>query len=133
MLEFIDFFAEWCGPCHAMKPIIEEFEKIYSTKIKFSKIDVDQNQEMASKQFGVDLAGMRAGSAADLVVLDYRSPTPLTAGNLAWHFLFGLNSACVESVMVAGRFVIRNRQPAFGVRDVYEKARQASKKLWAKL
>ena len=91
------------------------------------------NQEMASRQFGVDLAGMHPGSAADFVVLDYRSPTPLSAKNLAWHFVFGLNSACVESVMVAGRFVIRNRQPAFGVRDVYEKAREASRKLWAKL
>jgi len=90
-------------------------------------------QEMASRQFGVDLARLRPGSAADLVVLDYRSPTPITAGNLAWHFLFGMSSACVESVMVAGRFVVRNRQPTFGVRDIYEKARQASQKLWAKL
>ena len=91
------------------------------------------NQEMASKQFGIDLGRMRPGSAADLVVLDYRSPTPLNAANLAWHFMFGLSSASVESVMVAGRFVVRAGQPAFGVRDVYEKARQASKKLWAKL
>lgn len=91
------------------------------------------NQEMASRQFGVDLARLRPGSAADLVVLDYRSPTPISAENLAWHFIFGLSSACVESVMVAGRFVVRNRQPAFGVREVYEKARQASQKLWKRL
>lgn len=91
------------------------------------------SQEMASEQFGVDLAGMRPGSAADLVVLDYRSPTPLRAENLAWHFMFGLSSACVESVIVGGKFVIRNRQPAFGIRDLYEKARQASEKLWARL
>ena len=52
MFEFIDFFAQWCGPCHAMAPIIEEFEKLYEGKIKFSKVDVDTNQELAGK-YGV--------------------------------------------------------------------------------
>ncbi|OGC50553.1 thioredoxin [candidate division WWE3 bacterium RIFCSPHIGHO2_01_FULL_40_23] len=52
MFEFIDFFADWCGPCHAMKPIIEEAEKLYAGKIKFSKIDVDTNGEAAGK-YGV--------------------------------------------------------------------------------
>lgn len=52
MFEFVDFFAEWCGPCHAMKPLIEEFEKAYEGKFKFSKYDVDANSEIASK-YGV--------------------------------------------------------------------------------
>ncbi|MEK7595599.1 MAG: thioredoxin [Patescibacteria group bacterium] len=52
MIEFIDFYAEWCGPCHAMKPIIDEFEKVYSGKVKFSKVDVDKNQDLAGK-YGV--------------------------------------------------------------------------------
>lgn len=52
MYEFIDFFAEWCGPCHAMKPIIEEVEKEYAGKLKFSKLDVETNQDMAQK-YGV--------------------------------------------------------------------------------
>ncbi len=52
MFELVDYFATWCGPCHAMHPIIEDVEKEYSTRIKFSKVDVDQHQDKAA-QFGV--------------------------------------------------------------------------------
>ena len=70
---------------------------------------------------------------ADLTVLDYEAPTPITTENLAWHLLFGMNSASVESVMVNGRFVISDRQFALDDQDLYERARSASEKLWAKL
>ncbi|MFY9611721.1 MAG: putative aminohydrolase SsnA [Blastocatellia bacterium] len=91
------------------------------------------NQRMASSAFGVDLNGLQAGSAADLIVLDYDSPTPLTDQNLAWHLVFGLTSASVESVMVAGRFIVRDRVAALDHEDIYAEARKASEKLWAKL
>ena len=61
------------------------------------------------------------------------SPTPMTAENLAWHLIFGLSSAMVESVMVNGRFIIKERRSAFDAPQLYEQARQASEKLWAKL
>lgn len=48
-IEFIDFFAPWCGPCRMMSPAIEEIEKKYKDKIKISKINIDENQEMAAK------------------------------------------------------------------------------------
>jgi pyruvate-formate lyase len=44
-----------------------------------------------------------------------------------------MNSASVESVMVNGRFVIRDRQSALDDQDFYEQARAATEKLWAKL
>ncbi len=91
------------------------------------------NQLRASQDFGVDLAGLNPGAGADLVVLDYSSPTPLTAGNLPWHFIFGMNSAQVESVMAAGNFLIRNRQPAADRTRAAEEAVKASEKLWAKI
>ena len=90
------------------------------------------NQELASEVFACDLRTLDAGSVADLVVLDYQSPTPLTGDNLAWHLMFGMNSNAVESVMVNGRFVIRNRRSALDD-GLYEEARKASEKLWAKL
>ena len=91
------------------------------------------NHRLASEAFGGDFGGLRAGSIADLTVLDYRSPTALTTGNLAWHLAFGISSASVESVMVDGKFVIRDRQ--FGVDDqhLYQQARAATEKLWARL
>lgn len=51
-VQFIDFYADWCGPCVVMKPVIEELEKELTGDIEIKKIDVDQNQEEASK-YGV--------------------------------------------------------------------------------
>jgi len=90
------------------------------------------NQELASDAFACDLRTLDAGSIADLIVLDYQSPTTLTGDNLAWHLMFGMNSSAVEDVMVNGRFVIRDRRSALDD-GLYEEARKASKKLWAKL
>ena len=48
-LEVIDFTATWCGPCKMQKPIIKELEEKYKDKVKFSIVDVDENQELARK------------------------------------------------------------------------------------
>ena len=52
MVELLDFYADWCGPCVAMKPVLEELEKEMADTVKITKIDVDQQQEEASK-YGV--------------------------------------------------------------------------------
>jgi thioredoxin len=52
MIQLIDFYAEWCGPCHAMKPIFEQLSKEYAGKVEFKSIDVEADTQMAS-QFGV--------------------------------------------------------------------------------
>lgn len=91
------------------------------------------NQRLASETFGIEMGAFNEGAAADLVVMDYHQPTPLTSENLAWHFIFGMNSAAIESVMVAGRFIIRNRQAAYPEAALYERARNAAAKLWQKL
>jgi putative selenium metabolism protein SsnA len=91
------------------------------------------NQRLATEAFGGDLGSLDVGSIADLTVLDYGSPTPLTAENLAWHFAFGLTSGSVESVMVNGRFVIRDRRFPFDAEELYRQARTACEKVWLKM
>ena len=91
------------------------------------------NQRLASEAFEVDLGSLRVGSLADLTVLDYESPTPITPENFSWHLAFGINSASVESVMVDGSFVVRNRKAVIDEQNIYEQARVASEKLWARL
>jgi thioredoxin 1 len=48
----VDFWAVWCGPCKIIGPIIEELASEYDGKMKFGKINVDENNSLAS-QFGV--------------------------------------------------------------------------------
>ena len=48
----LDFWAEWCGPCKMITPILEEVAKEYGDKIQIAKMNVDENQEIPTK-FGI--------------------------------------------------------------------------------
>jgi thioredoxin 1 len=45
----VDFFADWCGPCRKLSPIIEEIEQELSDKVKFTKINTDENIQLAQE------------------------------------------------------------------------------------
>jgi thioredoxin 1 len=48
----VDFYADWCGPCRMVSPIIESLSREFAGKAKFVKIDTDANQDLAAK-FGI--------------------------------------------------------------------------------
>jgi putative selenium metabolism protein SsnA len=97
-------------------------------------------QRLAAEVFGLrlgQLEGARAGAAgdpADLVVLDYRPPTPLCADNLAGHLLFAVDRSHVRSTMVAGRFVLRDRRiSTLDEAAVLPRARLVAGRLWSRM
>jgi len=48
----LDFWAEWCGPCRMLAPVFEQLSSDFKGKIKFAKVNVDDNEKVAGK-FGV--------------------------------------------------------------------------------
>ena len=45
----VDFWAPWCGPCRIVGPVLEKISSEYKAKLKFSKLNVDDSQEIASE------------------------------------------------------------------------------------
>lgn len=51
-LVLVDFYAQWCGPCRMLTPVLEQLDRQYNGKVKIVKVDIDANPETASR-YGV--------------------------------------------------------------------------------
>ena len=72
---------------------------------------VRNNSELASRFFPDGRVGsLEPGAHADLIFVDYHPTTPLTAGNLPWHMLFGFHESMVTTTIVAGEVLMRDRE-----------------------
>jgi putative selenium metabolism protein SsnA len=90
---------------------------------------------LAGRLFDEPLLGTLAdGAPADLIVLEYRSPTPLDPGNVAGHVIFGMTAAQVRDVMAAGRWVVRNRRHLLvDESELAARCREAAPDLWKRM
>jgi putative selenium metabolism protein SsnA len=88
-------------------------------------------QSLASTLLSTQLGVLDVGSAADLAVLHYPTPTPVTPQNLYGHLMYGMSSQFVTDVMVNGRWVVNNRR-VVGVDEekVRAEAQRVAVKVW---
>ncbi|MBT2582463.1 thioredoxin [Planococcus sp. ISL-109] len=70
-LVLVDFWAAWCGPCKMIAPVLEELDADMDDKVKIVKVDVDENQQIAS-EYGImsipTLLLLKNGETVDKVV-----------------------------------------------------------------
>lgn len=72
---------------------------------------VNNNAALVANQFGgLRAAEIAVGAAADLMLVDYQPITPLTAGNLPWHILFGFQESMITATIVRGKLLMQNRE-----------------------
>jgi len=89
------------------------------------------NRAIVKKLWGLELGRIEPGAKADLILVDYFPPTPLTADNIFGHLLFGIANAPVDSLMVNGRWVVRHREcVTVDERAIAERAAAQARALW---
>jgi cytosine/adenosine deaminase-related metal-dependent hydrolase len=94
------------------------------------------NNARLARAFWPDLAlgELSVGASADLVMLDYRPTTPLTAGNLPWHLLFGVEASMIAATVCAGQVLMRDRRLlTLDEAAITCRARELAAALWSRL
>jgi putative selenium metabolism protein SsnA len=95
------------------------------------RLCLECNPVVASRLFGETVGVLEPGALADLIVLDYDPPTPLEAGNLTGHVIFGLTGWMVETVIVNGRVIMLDREIlTVDDEEVMAEARACARDLW---
>jgi cytosine/adenosine deaminase-related metal-dependent hydrolase len=71
------------------------------------------------------------GAFADIIFVDYHPNTPLTAGNLPWHIVFGVQQSMVTTTIVAGKVLMKDRELlTLDEKEISAKAREIAPKVW---
>lgn len=73
------------------------------------------------------------GAFADIIFVDYHPTTPLTAGNLPWHILFGFENSMVTTTICAGKVLMKNRELSFlDEAEITARSRELAQKVWTR-
>ncbi|MBZ0274826.1 MAG: amidohydrolase family protein, partial [Anaerolineae bacterium] len=104
-----NMWAEWKAAYLLHKVAHRDPRKANGSDI--ARMAAYNNARLVGRFFpGEKVGELSVGAAADIVFVDYHPFTPLTAGNLPWHILFGFESSMVTTTIVAGNVLMRDRQ-----------------------
>jgi cytosine/adenosine deaminase-related metal-dependent hydrolase len=103
-----DMWTEWKSAYLLHKVWHRDPRRMNGTDV--ARMAVTNNAALAATFFpGAPLGEISVGARADLILVDYRPFTELSAGNLPWHILFGFQERMVTMTMVAGRVLMQDR------------------------
>jgi cytosine/adenosine deaminase-related metal-dependent hydrolase len=89
---------------------------------------------ICEEYFNRPLGRLVSGAYADVIVVNYDPPTPLHAGNLNGHILFGISGPMVDTTIINGRVVMRERQLVdIDEAEILAKSRERAAKVWQKV
>lgn len=95
------------------------------------KLGVTNNSRIASKFFNNNVGIIEENAKADLILIEYNSPTPANRENIAGHIIFGLSNSNVTSTMVNGKFVMKDKVLVnLDENAIYGKSREVANKFW---
>jgi putative selenium metabolism protein SsnA len=93
-----------------------------------------RNAEIASQVFHSRIGVIEKGAKADIILVDYYPPTPMTSENLLAHVVFGLADAPVDTTIVNGKILMRNKESRrIDEAAVAARAREIARSLWRKI
>jgi putative selenium metabolism protein SsnA len=92
------------------------------------------NAEIFGRVTGQEVGKIKSGFLADLILVDYFPPTPMTSDNFWGHFLFGIADAPVDTTIINGRIVMQNKQvPIIDEKRISGEAQRCAERVWQKL
>lgn len=98
------------------------------------KMLFENNAVIAEKCFPVKLGKLKEGYAADVIIMDYASPSPLNGGNINGHLLFGSSGRNVVTTVANGKVLMKDRRlTCLNRREIFAKARELAEKAWKRL
>jgi len=94
----------------------------------------NSNREILEKYYPKPIGKLVKGAYADFIVLDYVPYTPMHDGNFPWHFIFGMDSSQVRTVVVDGKILMKDRELLTVDEDeIFKKAKELAEALWERL
>ncbi|MFQ5652218.1 MAG: putative aminohydrolase SsnA [bacterium] len=100
---------------------------------EFQQILLRNNPAIYQRLTGQQVGKIEAGYLADLILIDYFPPTPMTGENFWGHFLFGIADAAVDTTIINGRVIMQNKQIAgLDEEAIAAHARECAKRVWAR-
>lgn len=97
-----------------------------------TQMAIYNNAALANLFFSSATIGqLSAGAFADMIFVDYHPNTPMTAGNLPWHIIFGFQQSMVATTIVAGKVLMKDRELlTLDEKEISAKAREIAPKVW---